>query len=214
MNFIPELLWEQILSDLQSGLRNFVEAERQFSPTGFAPVNTEQQYTLEDESLRIGDEKSVQAILKGKVDRIAHTGDGKRFLVIDYKRSGSSLMDIVKGVESSRQFQIPLYLLMVSHNSPAVRIGGAFYYSFMNGKRTRGFLVDPVGSRAADRSESGRIQLLSQTDLDNLLEETRQRVADTLEQIYHGNFSLALRNKNRCRTKQCEFYDICMVEEG
>jgi hypothetical protein len=38
-------------------------------------------------------------------------------------------MDIVKGVESSRQFQIPLYLLMVSHNSPAVRIGGAFYYS-------------------------------------------------------------------------------------
>lgn len=214
MNFIPELLWEQILSDLQSGLRNFIEAERQFGPTGFAPVNTEQQYTLEDESLRIGDEKSVQAILKGKVDRIDHNADGERFLIIDYKRSGGTLMDIVKGVQSSRQFQIPLYLLMVSNNSPAVRIGGAFYYSFNTGKRTRGFLVEPVGGRATDRSEFGRTPSLSQTDLDNLLEETRQRVADTLEQIYRGNFSLALRNENRCRTKQCEFYDICRVEAG
>jgi hypothetical protein len=30
--------------------------------------------------------------------------------------------------------------------------------------------------------------LLSQTDLDNLLEETRQRVAALWSRFYHGNF--------------------------
>jgi ATP-dependent helicase/nuclease subunit B len=202
MNFVPGMLWEQIFSDLRNGLKKFIETERQFGATGFAPVKTEQQFTLQDEELIIGENPAIQVVLKGKVDRIDQDANGGRFLVIDYKRSGGTIMDIVKGVQNGRQFQIPLYLLMVAADSPSVKIGGAFYYSFNDGKRTRGFLVE---------SEFGRTPSLSHAELDNLLAEARQRVAATLEQIYHGNFSLALRNDNHCRVGRCEFSDICRV---
>jgi len=204
LHFIPALLWEQMLDDLLNGLRRFVEVERLFSETGFVPAATENQLDLSAEFLRIGEgDQAVAVTLKGKIDRTDQNASNNRFLVIDYKRSAGNIQDIIRGVRTGSQFQIPLYLLMVAADKPAIKIGGAFYYSFNDGKRTRGFLVD---------SDFGRTPVLNESGLNELMEETRLRVGETLEQIYRGNFNLAPRNDSRCRAGKCEFYDMCRVE--
>ena len=139
--FVPDLLWKQVLNNLMMGLRNFVEEERHYCPTGFAPILTEEMYAL-DNAFLIGNDPTLPVTITGKIDRIDHNASGKRFLVIDYKRSSSSIIDIVNGALSGQQLQIPLYLLILLKNRPNEQVGGAFYYSFNDGKRTRGFLVD------------------------------------------------------------------------
>ena len=201
--FVPGLLWEQILSELRIGLRHFVATERRFLETGFIPLQTEQQFSLRDETLQIGDNPKIPLILTGKIDRIDYKADGERFIVIDYKRSGGSIIEIVNGVKNGRQFQIPIYLLMVLQKQPAKKVGGAFYYSFKDGNRTRGFLVD---------TKIERSKTLNHNELDNLLAETRRQVGAILEQIYRGNFSIAQRSEKGCQSNKCDFYDLCRME--
>jgi ATP-dependent helicase/DNAse subunit B len=87
---------------------------------------------LQDEELIIGENPAIQVVLKGKVDRIDQDANGGRFLVIDYKRSGGTIMDIVKGVQNGRQFQIPLYLLMVAADSrPSKSVVRSITHSMM-----------------------------------------------------------------------------------
>jgi len=199
--FVPDLLWEQDLNNLKVGLRNFVEEERRYCRTGFVPILTEKMYTLND-AFRIGNDPASPVTITGKIDRIDRNSSGERFLVIDYKRSDSGIIDIVNGAQRGQQLQIPLYLLILLKNRPAEQVGGAFYYSFKDGKRTRGFLVD---------SKFEHTSGLTQSDLNELLDETQRNVTAILEQIYRGNFSLLMRNENRCRRNDCDFYDLCRI---
>lgn len=201
--FVPGLLWENTLSDLKVGLKRFIDTERRFSAMSFAPFQTEEQYYLQDEAWQFGNNPKIAITISGKIDRIDLNPNGDRFIVIDYKRSGSNITNIIEGAQSGRQFQIPLYLLMFWKENLSRQVGGAFYFSFKDGTRTRGFLVD---------TKFERTKTLTRSELDNLLAETRQRVAATLEQIYHGNFRLAPRNENRCQGNQCDFYDLCRVK--
>ncbi|HRU46166.1 MAG TPA: PD-(D/E)XK nuclease family protein, partial [Candidatus Marinimicrobia bacterium] len=200
----PDLLWEQVLNNLMMGLRNFVEEERRYCPTGFAPILTEKMYAL-DNAFLIGNDPTLPVTITGKIDRIDHNASGKRFLVIDYKRSSSGIIDIVNGAQSGTQFQIPLYLLILLKNRPNEQVGGAFYYSFKDGKRTRGFLVDVKFERTPE---------LGSSDLNELLNKTQENVTAILEQIYRGNFNLLRRNENRCRGNECDFYDLCRIASG
>ncbi len=202
--FVPDLLWEQVLNNLMMGLRNFVEEERHYCPTGFAPILTEEMYAL-DSAFLIGNDPTLPVTITGKIDRIDHNASGERFLVIDYKRSSSGIIDIVNGAQSGAQFQIPLYLLILLKHRPNEQVGGAFYYSFNDGKRTRGFLVDSKLERTSE---------LGLYDLNELLNKTQQNVTAILEQIYRGNFSLLRRNENRCRGNECDFYDLCRIASG
>jgi len=92
---------------------------------------------------------------------------------------------------------------MVLQKQPAKKVGGAFYYSFKDGNRTRGFLVD---------TKIERSKTLNHNELDNLLAETRRQVGAILEQIYRGNFSIAQRSEKGCQSNKCDFYDLCRME--
>nr|HRD18160.1 hypothetical protein [Candidatus Neomarinimicrobiota bacterium] len=81
----------------------------------------------------------------------------------------------------------------------------AFFYSFYDGKRTRGFLVDVKFECTPE---------LGSSDLNELLNKTQENVTAILEQIYRGNFNLLRRNENRCRGNECDFYDLCRIASG
>ncbi|MFH0765621.1 MAG: PD-(D/E)XK nuclease family protein, partial [Calditrichota bacterium] len=111
----PAMVWDLTRETLQSRLKRFVaELCRQNDEFKFHKAEQMIQTTF---SLPLED-SSVEVILKGRIDRIDLSPDGKRLRIIDYK-TGKKPKD-PGDLKNGTQIQLPLYLQMALKDHPEI----------------------------------------------------------------------------------------------
>jgi len=202
--FIEDALWQKKLSDLKKGLELFIERERNSLDSGFFPRELEQVFHF-DLSVNPSDSDDSQNTVsfQAKIDRIDQNRDGN-IIIIEYKRSRSSVQDPVKGVEDGIHFQIPFYLTVTRKNRKDTDLGGAYSYVFYEGKLAKGVFTKPYFKRTAE---------ISSSELELLLEQTEIKIAEMLNQICQGNFMLKPHDvTKRCKHGKCDYYELCRID--
>lgn len=161
-------------------------------------------------SLRIDLAEGLSLPLTGAVDRIDVSEDGTRFLLIDYKSSGSS--EYASEIRAGRGLQLWIYLHAVRQLLlPRTEALGALYWDLKEVKKNQGlarreavqpFLVSKIrGPSKSFLKEEEFADLLSS------LEETTQKI---LHRILQGDFSL---KPEQCSGSRCEFREICRYDD-
>ena len=151
---------ERIKNVAVSSLTRLIELDKvsEFSPTIFeAPFD-------EGDTRTVGD---VTLDLSGRIDRIDLSGDGKYFLIVDYK-TGKAVLKLEK-IFNGLNLQLAVYL-NAAKNLPEVsgREGVAMLYCLLRIPNSRG-LTDKEASAAADKELKmpGLIRLDKTTAVDS-----------------------------------------------
>ncbi|GEM_PF-532955 len=203
LHFIHPLIWRRVQQKTRQGLEKFLAVEKEWAECGFYPFLLEKKYELEDALFtQIADAPDGSFILKGKIDRIDINPTQKQVFVIDYKSSAANITKIVEGAKQGKQLQIPLYLLIIERQMPEYSVGGACYYSFKDGARKCGFLVN---------NSRQRWDTLSPQEWEDLKEKVRQDVHTILQNIVRGTFPIKPQDNRKCTPTECPYYDICRV---
>lgn len=203
LHFIYPIIWQRVQKKIRQGLEKFFDVEQEWVVRGFYPFLLEQKYELAGAPFtQIEGAPDGNFILAGKIDRIDINPSQKQVFVIDYKSSASSIIKIVEGAKQGKQLQIPLYLLMVNQQLPDYSIGGACYYSFKDGDRKYGFLVNNYRQYW---------DTLNPQEWEDLKEKVRQDVHAILQKIARGTFPINPQDTQKCTPTECFYYDICRV---
>ena len=142
---------------------------------------------------------------KAKIDRIDLNENGES-VVIEYKRSKSSVQDPIKGLEKGVHFQIPFYLLLLHKMHPELNLVGAYSYVFREGKLAKGIFTKPYFKN---------VKQISVADLAKLLTAVQEKVTTILKSICAGNFLLnPFDVKQRCQLGKCDYYEVCRIAPG
>jgi len=143
--------------------------------------------------------------LKAKIDRIDLNENGES-VVIEYKRSKSSVQDPIKGLEKGIHFQIPFYLLLLRKVHPELDLVGAYSFVFREGKLAKGISTKPYFKN---------VKQISATDLTELLTGVQAKITEIIRSICTGNFLLnPFDVKQRCQLGKCDYYEVCRIEPG
>ncbi len=148
--------------------------------------------------------------LHGVIDRIdTNEGDGT-FCVLDYK-SGSTIpkaSEIRKGLS----LQLPIYIMAAREIlGEAYRFAAAGYFQTKDASNCgkKGFLGnETLAPRAVDRRWS-RSFTLDDEGLDNLLEEERKRIGESVVGIESGRFQVTDLAPDDAGCRSCDFKHIC-----
>ena len=202
--FLPNGIWSKRIEDIKNGLEAFVDIERKFSDKGFHPAYLEANFLIKNSvfTVKIGD-KQEPVEIRGKIDRIDLDASGQEVIIIEYKRSSASVQDPQKGVADSIYFQLPLYLIAAKNFLKNKKICGAFSYVFREGKRRKGVLTKQI---------LGRNSLITNEEMEDLLEMTIVKVQEKLNGIADGNFFVKPFDFKRCVPNSCEFFDLCRID--
>ena len=203
--FVTESVWQKELLDLKRGLEHFIDREREVLNSGFYPWMLEQPLEV-SLPFAIGAAGQVYPIpLKAKIDRIDLNENGES-VVIEYKRSKSSVQDPIKGLEQGIHFQIPFYLLLLRELHPELNLVGAHSYVFREGKLAKGISTRPYFKN---------VKQISATDLTELLTGVQAKIAQIIQNICDGNFLLNPYDvKQRCQLGKCDYYEVCRIESS
>ena len=203
--FVAESVWQKALLDLKRGLELFIEREREALKSGFYPRMLEHQLAA-NLPFAIDAEGQFYAIpSKAKIDRIDLNENGES-VVIEYKRSKSSVQDPIKGLEKGVHFQIPFYLLLLREMHPELNLVGAYSYVFREGKLAKGLFTKPYFKN---------VKQISAADLAKLLTAVQEKVTSILQSICTGNFLLnPFDVKQRCQLGKCDYYEVCRIAPG
>jgi len=203
--FVTESVWQKKLLDLRHGLELFVERERDALKSGFYPRMLEHRLAV-NLPFAIGEAGQFYSIpLKAKIDRIDLNENGES-VIIEYKRSRSSVQDPIKGLADGIHFQIPFYLLLLRKVHPELDLVGAYSYIFREGKLAKGIFT---------KSYFKNIKQISATDLAGLLTEVQEKITQIIQGICDGNFLLNPYDvKQRCQLGKCDYYEVCRIEPG
>ncbi|MCK4446730.1 MAG: PD-(D/E)XK nuclease family protein, partial [Candidatus Marinimicrobia bacterium] len=128
---------------------------------------------------------------------------GQEVIIIEYKRSSASVQGPQKGVADGIYFQLPLYLIAAKNFLKNKKICGAFSYVFREGKRRKGVLTKQI---------LGRNSLITNEEMEDLLEMTIVKVQEKLNGIVDGNFFVKPFDFKRCVPNSCEFFDLCRID--
>jgi ATP-dependent helicase/DNAse subunit B len=202
--FTEDIVWHKKLNDLRKGLKLFIKRERESLQSRFYPQYLEQdiRYLLNVPAADPG-RPGLKIPFRAKIDRIDRNPDGD-IMVIEYKRSRTSVQDPLRGVEEGIHFQIPFYLLIAREKYPDNKLGGAYSYIFYEGKLAKGVMTGP---------HYRYVKVVSPEEMENLLDQTRSKIINILQQIRTGNFVLNPYDpKRRCEHGKCEYYDVCRID--
>ncbi|HCL00134.1 MAG TPA: hypothetical protein DHW42_08545 [Candidatus Marinimicrobia bacterium] len=202
--FTEDIVWHKKLNDLRTGLRLFIERERESLQSRFYPQDLEQdiRYLLNVPAADAG-KPALKIPFRARIDRIDRNPEGD-IMVIEYKRSRTSVQDPLKGVEEGVYFQIPFYLIIASEKYPDNKLGGAYSYIFYEGKLAKGVMTRP---------HYRYVKIVSPEEMEDLLGQTRSKIINILQQIRTGNFVLNPYDpKRRCEHGNCEYYDVCRID--
>jgi len=202
--FLSNGVWAKRIGDIKKGLETFVDIERKFSDKGFQPAYLETNFSIKNSVFTVNIEnKQVPVEFRGKIDRIDLDSSGQEVIIIEYKRSSASVQDPRKGVTDGIHFQLPLYMIATKNLLKNKRICGAFSYVFREGKRRKGVLTRQI----LDRNS-----LITNEDMENLLEITIVKIREKLNGIADGNFFVKPFDFKRCSPNSCEFFDLCRID--
>ncbi len=202
--FLSNGVWKKRIGDIKKGLEAFVDIEKNFSDKGFQPEHLETNFSIKNSVFTLDIEnKQVPVEFRGKIDRIDSDSSGQEVIIIEYKRSSASVQDPRKGVADGIHFQLPLYLIAAKNLLKNKKICGAFSYVFREGKRRKGVLTKQI---------LGRNSLITNEDMENLLEMTIVKIQEKLNGIAYGYFFLNPFDFKRCSPNSCEFFDLCRID--
>jgi ATP-dependent helicase/DNAse subunit B len=168
---------------------------------GMAPKDADDPASVAEPVELSGPEGTETIRIKGRIDRIDQTPDG-RFFIRDYK-TGSQLAgenDVTEGTA----LQLSLYLMAFEKISGKTGVA-AGYYRIRRKIENKYVLLD----------DSGRDLIVSShprttKDFRDLLTESHAHAAGFIRQIREGNFPLPVVEK--CPNTYCEFKTVCRFD--
>ncbi len=199
--YIDEAVWQKKMVDLKYGLELFIQRERDAAGSGFYPDELEKRitfgYPMEFEGA------SVNIPFQAKIDRIDRNENGSN-VIIEYKRSKFSVQDPLKGVEEGIHFQLPFYMLAYRSLIANAQFSGAYSYVFNDGEVLKGIFDEPPYKG---------VRKITQSELNELLRKTADKIRELLQRIFTGDFSLTPYDMTkRCQLGKCEFYEMCRID--
>ena len=215
---------EKLKREMLQALKAFAEQDREFiTKSAFRPRYAEVGFGKEtaDESLAIHgdvstptslpplelrDKKGNRVRLTGRIDRIdvAEMDDETLGLVIDYKYSKEAANGnkLIKDLREGNDLQLPIYV-MVARDLLGLRPVGAQFYSLRPPGRS-GIIALPLPNKG---------ELMSQEDMEALLESCKEHLFRQVEGILSGDKKVGPRDIQRCHN-WCEYKDVCRFERG
>jgi len=189
------------LTDLRRGLELLINREISALESGFYPAEFERRLSFRIPIALANHEFAVP--FQVKIDRVDYHQDN-HVAIIEYKRSVNSVQDPVKGVSEGIHFQIPFYMLAYRQLHKDVRFAAAYSYVFNEGRIAKGIFTQPLYNR---------VKPVSYVDIDNLLEETQEKVISILKRIYAGEYFVNPHDiKKRCQHGKCAYYELCRID--
>jgi len=155
-----------------------------------------------------------QIRIAGRIDRVDVCEDEGVAVVFDYKTGAApDVSDIQKGLS----LQLPIYMLALSQHSEFEVIGGGYYQLkddpekfgkmnfFGDGERLKSYCG--VGSRV-------RKGMLSQDELAEFLDLTRERIRQYVSDIRNGRFNVTTLDPSEAGCRYCSFRSVCRRDEA
>lgn len=139
--------------------------------------------------------------LTGKMDRVDLSRDGKRALVIDYKRSEREV-SIPKKLEKGLELQLPIYLIAVE-KLLGLRAMGAELRILKDEKKEGLYL-----SEYAKDLKVSEAQGVSEEKFRGILNNAEKQIRSIVERIEKGEIAV---NSKTCRF--CDFDPVCRFEK-
>lgn len=134
--------------------------------------------------------------VRGKIDRIDEDSEGN-LIVIDYKSKSTPTGNQVRNLYD---LQLPIYSYILDTD----RVKAAYYASIQEASLTKGFYQKDF---APDRTKNK----FTEEELQNFYEEVKVLIFNIHSDIRNGKFLVRPKTKDSC--KNCEYKDICRIEE-
>ena len=206
--FRNEPLYRQriYLDSMRNALDIFIKAERKlFHGRELVPTFFELAFGNGDkeslDSLKIED-PSGNILVQGKIDRIDVSKDGKKALVIDYKRSSREFR-MNERLSEGLELQLPIYLLAVKRLLNLEPIGAEL--RILRDGGSEGFYTEVSGDVL--KTVAAR-KLRSPEEFEHILSDTESLIRQYLKRLRAADVSV--RSKT-CR--YCRYDSVCRFEK-
>ncbi|HSH35546.1 PD-(D/E)XK nuclease family protein [Schnuerera sp.] len=184
---------ERILEFIKSDLHRMTKLKKKTVPMDFEiQFGRKKPFEIKIDDLKIP--------FTGAIDRIDKYIDEDKYIIIDYKNSDYNIRNI-DHMKSGLSLQLPLYILSQKDKN----IVAALYGIISTGE----FQVK-IGNLEEKALVSKRNKgALTEEELEELLNTTKDFIKSYIESIYKGNFAV---NPTEC-SPYCIYKDICRYEE-
>lgn len=146
--------------------------------------------------------------ISGRIDRLETDGEG-RFVVVDYKASGSGLADQANWL-SSNDLQLLFYMWAVEKGALQSLQGtviGAFYYIYKDFSRGRGFQIEEEAGRLFPPSSSKSKKQATVSDKEALFVALEERIVSVIQAMKSGAWAPHPRELKVC--ERCTWTKLC-----
>lgn len=192
------------LESMKRVLSDFLEHEKKISGSRqLIPAYFEMSFGKESRGeydyLKIPSGPKTEILLTGKIDRIDLSKDGKRALVIDYKRS---LRHLAKKIEKGMELQLPIYLLAAQRLLKLEVLGAEL--RILRGSKVEGVYVE--GCEEFLKIPESRIQ--SKKDFEGFLKNIQDQIVSIDRRLHEADISV---DPKTCDF--CPYGSVCRFEK-
>lgn len=198
-----EELWPKQREIYVNLLAKFIEFEMNWR-NSFKSTKTVGREIKVSGTMKLDGETEIQ--VSGRIDRI-DAGPENQLVVIDYKMKSNSKQRNYKSWLKNDELQLLFYSLALEEGLTSINKGpvvGAFYYTFANLDREKGFRQQTEVGRLFSASRSNE---LDRTVLDDLYSQLKFKVAGVVKRIRNGELSAQPKKVEECRT--CNWKTLC-----
>ena len=146
------------------------------------------------------DVKGRKIPLRGKIDRIDKYVDEDKYIIIDYKNTGSSIRNI-KDMENGLSLQLPVYIMSQEDKNVVAAMYGIVSSGEFDLK-----IINAEEKQLVGRKRKG---VVSKEELEELLNLTKISIKEYIDSISTGDFSI---NPKEC-SPFCIYSDICRYKK-
>lgn len=203
------------------------ELAYQSSGIGFYPAYFEKPFGDKFNGLEISDGVKV----RGKIDRIDINKQHNKFIVIDYKKSNSSVPNTLNDILAGKSFQMPVYIEATKKILDGLRPAGGIYflfepmYNFENviNKTTVPALLQinycintEVYYKNSFTTEDDPTKDYTKEDknvkidLQLVLDKNLEKFEEAIKNITEGKFSIRTNDKKICAN--CTYTTLCRLK--
>lgn len=211
-------LWEiekrEVLEALFSFLEFEIKYQKEAGARGVAPWRLELGYGMSEREECHGKSQPLvlisgrdRVLVRGRIDRVDRSPDGK-YIAYDYKSGwGSSINDIREGAD----LQIPLYIMALAalFLREGEEVVGGGYYSVQDGSRNRGMYRKDYAEYAAIKASAG--SSLERQQWDETLDLARAYIWEYVGGMRRGDYRVAPRSDRCC--PRCAYRSVCRYQK-